>query len=186
MSVREGEWTGLDEAFAELEHECADIARGLSVRAFNSILSKTPQYLGRMAASWTYSIGAPEYVDRSSLVRPPSVKGPSGFIDYGEFTGLWRGHPFAIAIAGSANAGKDRGLKLGDVVYLSNGVDHGEGEYSQGVEDGTVKLRAENLPGAPVSRTIDYIGVTFADISPVRAKSLKALRIGQPDASSNP
>ena len=180
------QWRDLGKAFAELEAELGDVARGLTVQVFNGILSKTPQYLGRMAASWTYSIGVPEYVDRSDLVEPPAVKGPSGFIDYGEFSGLWRGHPFAISIAGSANAGKDAAFRLGDKVYISNGVDHGEGPYSQAVEDGDVILRAVNRPGAPVSRTIDRIGVTSQNISPLRARTLKSLRIGQPDASRNP
>lgn len=178
-------WTGLDAAFAELEAECTDIVRGLTVKVYNGILSKTPQYLGRMAASWSYSLGAPQFVDRSHLVQPPAVKGPSGFIDYGEFKGLWRGHPQAIAVAGAANAGKDSGFRLGMTVYISNGVNHGEGEYAGAAEDGDVILRAVNRPGAPVSRTLDDVGKTHQNISPIRARTLKALRIGQPDASSN-
>ena len=178
-------WVGLDAEFAKLEDECADIIRGLSVRTFNSILSRTPQYLGRMTASWTYSLGRPEFVDRSELVKPPSVRGPSGFIDYGEFKGLYRGHPFAISLANAASAGKDRSFKLGMTIYISNGVNHGEGSYSQGVEDGDVILRAQNRPGAPVSRTLDYINAYYQDITPAKARTLKSLRIGQPDASSN-
>lgn len=178
-------WTGLDAAFAELEAECTNVVRGLTVKLYNGILSKTPQYLGRMAASWSYSLGTPLYVDRSNLVQPPAVKGPSGFIDYGEFKGLWRGHPQAIAVAGAANAGKDAGFRLGMTVYISNGVNHGEGEYAGAVESGEVILRAVNRPGAPVQRSLDGIGATHQNISPLRARGLKALRIGQPDASSN-
>lgn len=178
-------WTGLDAAFAELEAECTNVVRGLTIQVYNGILSKTPQYLGRMAASWSYSLGSPLYVDRSALVQPPAVKGPSGFIDYGEFHGLWRGHPQAIAVAAAANAGKDAGFRLGMNVYISNGVNHGEGEYSQAVESGEVRLRSVNQPGAPVARTLDTIGATSQNISPRRATTLKALRIGQPDASSN-
>lgn len=179
-------WIGLDQAFAELEAECEDIVRGLSVRVWNGILSKTPQYLGRMTASWTYTLGAPQYVDRSHMVQPPATKDIDGFIDYGEFTGLWRGHPLAIAVANANSANRDAGFKLGMTIYISNGVNHGEGPYSQAMEDGEVVLRSVNRPGAPVSRTIDGIGAIYANISAQRAVTLKTLRIGQPDASSNP
>jgi hypothetical protein len=162
-----------------------NVVRGLTVRTFNGILSKTPQYLGRMAASWTYSIGAPQYIDRSSQVQPPAVKDISGFIDYGEFTGLWRGHPLAIALANAASANRDSSFKLGDTVYISNGVNHGEGPYSQDIEDGNITLRSVNRPGAPVARTLDSIGAMYGNVSPARAATLKSLRIGQPDASSN-
>lgn len=178
-------WVGLDQAFAELEAELTDVARGLTVRVFNGILSKTPQYLGRMAASWTYSIGAPEFVDRSTLVGNHIEKSPSGFIDYGAFTGFARGNPIAIGIANTANVGRDKAFKLGDVVYLSNGVNHGEGPYSQDIESGNIILRAVNQPGAPVARTLDWAGVFYADISPNKARTLKSLSIGKADASSD-
>lgn len=179
-------WKELDQAFDELVAECTEITRGLTVRVFNGILSKTPQYLGRMAASWTYSIGEPEFVDRSALVDPvPETKSASGYIDYGQFTGLWRGHPLAIAIANSANEGRDKSFKLGDIVYLANGVNHGEGAYSQDIEDGNIALRAENQPGAPVARTLDWASIYYKDISLQKASTLKSLTIGSPDASSN-
>lgn len=179
-------WTGLDVAFAELEAELTNVARGLMVRIWNGILSKTPQYLGRMAASWTFSVSEPQFVDRSALVDPaPEQTSANGFIDYGQFGGLWRGHPAAIAIANSASAGKDRAFKLGDTVFISNGVNHGEGAYSQDVEDGNVILRAQNRPGAPISRTLDWASVYYNDITPQKAASLKVLTIGSPDASSN-
>lgn len=181
-------WKGLDEAFAELEAELTDVARGLTVRIWSGILSKTPQYEGRMAASWSYSIGAPEYVDRSHLVSPDPF-GQGDFTHLGYYKDgvvpLYKGAPAAIAVSNSANAGRDKAFKLGDVVYISNGVNHGEGEYSQAIEDGNILLRAENLPGAPVSRTLDWASVYFNDVSPPKAASLKALTIGSSDASSN-
>lgn len=173
-------WRGLDAAFAELEAELTNVARGLTVRTFNSILSRTPQYLGRMAASWTYSIGHPEYVNRSDRVDPEAEKLASHrYRDLGSFKGLYRGHPLAIAVANVANAGRDSAFRLGDVVYISNGVNHGEGAYSQDIEDGNITLRAENRPGAPVSRTLDFIGTFYRDTSPIKARALKSLHIGQ-------
>lgn len=182
-------WSGLDAAFAELEAECTDIIRGFTVRAFNSILSKTPQFQGRMAASWSYCLNHPHFDDRSAMVTldrtATGVHTELGYYQEG-VQGLYRGHPVAIAIANAANAGRDKAFKLGDIVYLTNGVNHGEGSYSDSVESGEITLRAENQPGAPVSRTIDYMGVYYQAISPVKARSLKALQIGAPDASSNP
>lgn len=179
-------WSGLDAAFAELEAECTDIIRGLTVRVFNGFMSQTPQFMGRMVASWSYCLNTPEFYDRSNQVDPLGHKLASHrFNDFGDFRGLYKGHPIAIAVANAANSGADNGFKLGDTVWLTNGVDHGEGAYSQDIEDGNIVLRAENRPGAPVSRTLDFIGVAFQNISPVRARSLKALRIGQPDASSD-
>jgi hypothetical protein len=177
-------WTGLDAAFAELEAECTQIVRGMTVKIFSGILSKTPQYLGRMAASWTYSLNAPEYVDRSSSVDPEAEKlAAHRYTQFGAFKGLYRGHPLAIAVANQANSGRDAGFRLGMTVFLSNGVNHGEGAYSQDTEDGNVVLRAENRPGAPVSRTLDWAGIAFRNVSPQVAISLKNLRIGRNEPS---
>lgn len=180
------QWSGLDAAFAELEGELTDVVRGMSVRVFNGFLSKTPQYLGRMTASWTYSLNVPVFVDRSRDVDPTEGKlSESGYIDYGSFKGLWRGHPLAIAVANAANAGKDSGFKLGMTIYISNGVNHGEGPYSQDIEDGSVILRAENRPGAPVARTLDWASVAYKDVTPTAARTLRTLRLGKNDSSSN-
>ena len=172
-------WSGLDAAFAELEAELTDVVRGMTVKIFNGFLSKTPQFMGRMTASWTYSLNVPEYVDRSSLVDPEAEKLASHrFTNLGTFKGLYRGHPLAIEIANAANVGKDNGFKLGQTVYLSNGVDHGEGPYAQDIEDGNIILRAENRPGAPVARTLDWASVAYKDVTPTAARALKNLRIG--------
>jgi hypothetical protein len=180
------QWRDLDQAFAELEAECEDVVRGLTVRVFNGTLSKTPQFLGRMTASWNYCLGTPEYSDRSNMVDPLSEKLNSRvYSDFGTFKGLYRGHPLAIAIANQANKGKDRAFKLGMTVYLTNGVDHGEGGYASGIEDGSIKLRAVNRPGAPASRTLDWAGTYYRTITKAKASSLKALSIGQSNASSD-
>ena len=54
-------WENLDAAFAELEAECADIVRGMTVEIFLHTLQYSPQYFGRYASSWTYKIGSPEF-----------------------------------------------------------------------------------------------------------------------------
>ena len=174
----------IDAAFAELEAECTEIVRGLTVRTWNSILSRTPQFLGRMTASWTYSLNSPQFVDRSSTIPAPSPE-KNGFINYENFSGLWRGHPTAMAIANAASSGRDSQFKLGDTVWFSNGVNHGEGEYAGAVESGEVKLRSVNLPGEPVRRTLDFIGVFYEHISPNKASTLKATHLGATDATSD-
>lgn len=176
------DWEGLDEAFEALEAECEQIVRGLTVRIWNGILSKTPQYHGRMVASWSYSLNGPEYVDRSEQVE---FMGPRK-IELGNFepsSALYKGHHKAINVANLANTGREMRFKLGDTVYISNGVDHGEGPYSELVENGGVHLRAPNLPGAPVARTLDWVEANFGvDIKPYRAEALKGLKIGSQDA----
>lgn len=156
------------------------MVRGITVEVWKSLLSKTPQFEGRMVASWSYSLNEPNYVDRSSQVDPGALKLASHrFTDLGTFRGLYRGHPAALAVANAANKGADAGFRLGMTVWMANGVNHGEGEYSQDIEDGKVKLRPENRPGRPVQRTIDQITSRYADgVTANRAEALKNMRIG--------
>lgn len=154
-------WINLDKAMAELEKELTDIVRGITVKTWNSILSRTPQYYGRMAASWTYMIAsAPSFYDRSSEVQSrmgPSREQLDGLEDPGVFHALWKGHPQAIAIANSHSMGAEAGFKLGDKVWITNGVDHGEGPYSAAIENGEIRLYIYNMPGAPVKHTIEQL-----------------------------
>lgn len=157
----------LNKAFKELEAELEQVARGLSVQLWDSILIKTPQYLGRMAASWSYSLNAPQYLDRSFMV------------DWDITEPLQRGHRTAIDIANEDNLGSELSFKLGDTIWIANGVDHGEGEYAGAVESGEVMLRSVNQPGAPVRRSLDMIGSRYGgDINIKVAQRLKTLRIG--------
>lgn len=172
-----------DKAFAELEKELTSVVRGMTVMMWNSILIKTPQFYGRMAASWSYSIGSPEYYDRSSMVEHYQIDSPASYyIDRegnDQFGGLWRGHPAAIAIANDDNIGSDKKFKLGNTVYISNGVDHGEGYYAADVEQINIPLRQVNMPSAPLSRTVSMIEAKYGSgISARSAVELKNLRIG--------
>lgn len=181
------EWDGFEEAFAELEHEVTDIVRGMTVFTWNGILTKTPQFAGGMAASWSYSLNAPQFYDRSDEIDPETI----GARELA--TGQWRsvnpvrrGHPAAIDIANRANAGADRAFKLGDTVWLANGVDHGQGPYAAKVESGEVKLRSVNQPGAPVKRTLHQIEARFGrDVNNTSAATLKALKLGGFHADSD-
>jgi hypothetical protein len=172
-------WENLDVAFDELEQELTEVARGLTVRAFDSLLSRTPQFLGQMVASWTYSLNTPRFENRWQLAYAAQLERVE---ERDSFQGLWKGHPVAISIANAANAGNDAAFKLGDTVWFANGVDHGEGPYSEDVEVGNVQLRAVNLPGEPARRTMDWIGVRFGEISADQAQRLRERRLGGSNA----
>lgn len=170
----EVDWIDLDGAFAALEDELTRVAQGLTVVAWDSLLDKTPQFYGRMVASWNYSIGQPDFTDRSHQAWAAH----SAQTDRGPFAGLAKGHPVAIAIANANNIGRDSRFNLGDTVYFSNGVNHGEGPYSQAVEDGDVNLRAVNRPGRPAARTFDWLSQNYADVSAGQAKTLATKKLG--------
>ena len=173
-----------EKAFDELEAELEAAARGITVLAWDSILARTPQYTGAMAASWTYSIGNPIEIDRSHAINEEEIGAR-------EINGRWvtsspkgKGDFEAIEVSNVFNIGNDSAFRLGDVVYIANGVDGDDGPYSAGVEDGSIQLRAVNLPGAPIARTLDMIEARFAtDMSDADARQLKQLRIGAFDAS---
>lgn len=163
-------WIGLDEAFAELEQECTEIVRGITVEIFNHTLHMSPQYFGRYVSSWTYKVGSPDFWTNPEF---------NYFIeDTGGIPIGRKGDPEAIFSAVLHNAGREREFKLGDTVYISNGVDHGEGPYAEAIEDGTISLRDVNQPGRPLGRSIDRAGVWYAtSVNPARVPALRAMRI---------
>lgn len=160
------------------EAELTSVVRGLTVEIWKGILVKTPQYYGRMAASWSYSIGTPEYTDRSSMVPPVPDEGAEDEEGGPKFKTYYRGHRRALEVANSVNAGRDQKFRLGDVVWIANGVDHGEGGYSQDIEDGNVNLYRWNLPGRPVSRTLDQVEAKYRWSWQYRLLALKEQRLG--------
>lgn len=170
--VLDASWDNLDQAFAALESELTSIVRGLTVEIWNGVLLRTPQYYGRMVASYTYSVGVPVFVDRSHAVEPVTEE------QIESTPPKSKGHVEAIELANFYNSGAETRFKLGDMVFISNGVDHGEGSYSQAVEEGRVYLRSVNRPGAPARRTLDAIASRYANnISPKKALELKTLSI---------
>lgn len=181
MLQAELQWDNLDAAFEQLEADLTNVARGLAVRAWDALLARTPQFYGRMTASWTFSLNSPVFVDRSDAAWAEQTDK----IDEGPFAGLRQGHPVAIELANFYNAGRDKAFKLGDTVWFANGVDHGEGPYSQDVEDGNINLRAENLPGEPARRAIDWIGLRYAEITPNQARLLRARTLGEGSGTSD-
>ena len=163
-------WEGLDEAFAELEAECANVIRGMTVEIFLHTLQYSPQYFGRYASSWTYKIGSPEFWTNPEFDYVAEDQGYAPIYRKGDYP--------ALASAVKHNLGRDSGFRLGDTVYISNGVDHGEGSYAGLIEDGQIKLRAVNQPGRPLGRALDRAATWFAnDVNPKHAANLKAMRI---------
>lgn len=176
----------LDRAFDELSDELGQVARGMSVELWNMVLARTPQFAGRMAASWTYSLNAPVFVDRSGAIAMELDQMPSHLVGTDPYTGdevfggRKRGDPEAIALANFASYGAEVEFKLGMTIWMANGVDHGEGAYSDAVETGKVRLRSVNRPGAPMQRSVDTINSRYGiDVSPGVAARLKSLRIGE-------
>lgn len=160
---------GLDEALEALEERVTGVARGLTVSLWDGVIRRTPQYEGRLVASWTYNLNSPICVDRSHLVPKLPNSGP-----------FRAGDAPAIAVANRFSAGKEQNFTLGDTVYICNGANHGEGPYAGPVETGQVRLRFENLWGHPaVKRTLDLMNARYAGGVPYAAGSqLLRLRIG--------
>ncbi len=181
-------WQNLDAAFAELEAELTAVTKGLIVDTWNKILVKTPQDYGGYAASWTLTYTATHYVDRSRLVsqhRKARARRRDLKFESLSHVPKGRGDRAAISIANAASAGAAEKFKLGDVVYFTNGVNHGEGPYSAIVEAyAPVQLRWMNRPGRAVGRTLDQVQVKYAaGISRAAALRLKAVRMS--DAASD-
>lgn len=182
----EVEWEGLDAAFEELEKQCAETVRGIAVEAWHRMLNQTPQFLGRMTASWSFCLGTPQFYDRSFAVDwNPGESAPrrkmfgGGQFDYEEDLGAkYKGHPVAIELANSFNQGKELPFQLGMDIYFTNGVDHGEGPYAAAVEDGSIRLRHVNQPGAPARRALDAVAAKYhIGVSEARGEVLRGLRI---------
>jgi hypothetical protein len=156
------EWLNLDEAFASLEAECAQVIRGMSISMWKAILRYTPQFSGGMAASWSYSIGAPVYADRSDQVSVSGDAMPPIFHR--------KGDPEAIAVANSQGVSRAP-FKLGETVYIANGVGHAEA-----VESGDIRLRFVNMPGRPMMRGLALVSDRYSvDVSRAAAGQLKRL-----------
>ena len=160
------EWDNLDQAIEDLiEKELTPIARGVINDFWIKVLYRTPQYYGRMVASWNYSIGAPQFVNRADVWGERDIPVSAGDME-------------AISYAAWMNQGKDSAFKLGDVVYMTNAADHGEGAYSQFIEDNAWYLRNVNMPGHAVERAMDATSALYGSgIPPQAVAYLKSIRI---------
>lgn len=155
----------LERALKELTvKEFEPVVKGLGQELWNSILTKTPQYFGRLTASWSYSVNTPITVDRSSMVisdeeadrvRDQRAEMREEGLDVHDVGDVrYRGHPTAIRVAYSMSQGNASNFKLGDTIYFANGANHGEGAYSEFIETvDPLWLRVYNRPGAMVRRT---------------------------------
>ena len=168
--MADSSWENLDAAFAELEAECANVVRGMTVEIFLHTLEYSPQFFGRYASSWSYKIGSPEFWSNPEFDYEAEDQGYAMIYKKGDTP--------ALESAVRHNVGRDSSFKLGDTVYISNGVDHGQGSYAQSIEDGGIALRAVNQPGRPLGRAIDRAATWFAnDVNVKHAAELKALKI---------
>jgi hypothetical protein len=177
-----GQWEGLDQAFAALEEECEAIVRGIAIEAWNYVLRQTPQFFGDAVASWSFSVVTPKFVDRSNLVDHPEptlgeqgADEPAGFkFRYDPEEIKQKGHSSAIEIANLFVGSTPWTWHLGQEIWFANGVD-----YSAGLEDGSIRLRAVNRPGQMASRALDNIQTAYGDqVSPRSVNRLKGLTIG--------
>lgn len=155
-------WVGLGEAFEHLEQRCTNVARGVITVLWRGILERTPQFSGGLVESWTYSVGAPRFVDRTTA-KDEVVESPK-----------WAGYKPNILKAELHNLNADTTFKLGDKVYLANGA-----TYASDVNAGEVPLRAVNAPFA-VERAMDVVMLRYGlGINPRQAAQLVKQRVGE-------
>lgn len=177
------DWENLDDAFGDLERECSEIVRGLSIEAWNFTLQQTPQFEGRLVASWSYSLNQPHYVDRSRAAELITKTADQFLTDDDEgdvFSGRRKGDPEAIAIANLGSEGKEMPFALGMSIFFANGVDHGEGPYAADIERGAAHLRPVNQPGRMAERAFDRLAARYGSgVSARKADELKSMRIGK-------
>lgn len=175
-------WKGLDAAFNELEAEVTDVARGVTVHLFYSIMARTPQYYGGMTASWTYNFNGVGYDRTSSIPERTTPDGPELYGEKAAHRPRGKGDERAIRIAVQASAGKDSQFALGKKVYITNGVRSPfEGPYGEMVEswEGSPPLRGVNLPGQPMKRALNMIQSKYGlGVKKKDVPELKAWRIG--------
>ena len=181
----------LEKALQELaEKELAPVVKGLAQEVWNSILIKTPQSFGRLAASWTYSVNVPIITDNSNLVisnedaKDALQRKKEANLNGEEINvGLrYRGHREAIGIAYRMSAGNAQSFKLGDTIYIANGADHGEGPYSEFIENihdtNPNWLYYMNRPGAMVRRTMQNVDAKYSQgISENQAERFKGYQL---------
>lgn len=171
LATVNAQWANLDEALGQLRQELTEVARGITVSAWKHILAASPQYDGRLVVSWTYNLHNPLIEDRSAMA-PPREEG----------VGPYRaGDRPAIDVANALNAGRDLAFRLGDTVWISNGVNHGEGMYAEIAESITfngVTLRYVNMPAQPITRTSDLLAGRYSGgVNRAQAGQLRRLSI---------
>jgi hypothetical protein len=122
-----------------------------------------------MVVSWTFKVGWPDTRDNSAAAPPPRTDGMP----------YRRGDRAAINIANALNKGEEKMIYgLGYRVFISNGVDHGEGAYAGMAEYDAVKLRFANQPGMPIALTTAMIQSRYGEgVSRAQAAQLRRLEI---------
>lgn len=163
----------VEEALDALEGDVRQAIAGVAVELFNNIINRSPQYSGAYAASWTISSNEPKYINRRGQVEGTALKRD-------EDTGLFIEAPFqkgsvpAIDLALRESKGFSEAFRLGDTVWIANGVLNEEGEsYGPSIESGTINLRAVNRPGDALQRSLNFVVGRYGEISQQAVVKLK-------------
>ncbi len=166
----------VDDWLAGTRELAKDVARGLSVKLFYGVLSRSPQFSGDYAANWQYSTGLPNSTFRGGLFPDQKVRiGEYGRIS-GPTSAKSTGHPEAIAYAISNNAGRDAAAKLGVPIFISNSAQHDDA-YAWLIENNQIKFRPGNAGAVARLSAAEVIG-RYAHIGKAEAIALSAARIG--------
>jgi hypothetical protein len=163
---------GIDLWMESVEQLVDGVHRGLTIQAFDLIVTNTAQWSGNMAASWTISVGSPNAVVETpfkDLDAPVSKDSPSG-------SSYLAGSAPAITYA-KAQARADGALsliRLGVTAYISTGV-----PYAVAVDEDIhpVTLKAFLRPGNPALAMVARVEEFFSrmgELSEIEARRLAA------------
>lgn len=168
--------SALDKKFAQINERVNRVYRGYCVIAFNHLVNNTPQWSGSAAASWNFSLGAPDLTpDRLMAESYESWKRP------GVFEPRFDAHDVpAIARAKERNQGRDAQVRLGVDVFISNGSRGVSNEaYASMLENNPGGyLRPENEGGQMILKTRGMLGGSYGTITKAGAHKLRSVRLG--------
>lgn len=158
--------TGLEAAFAAIdkwlmdaEHLAIEAAIGLAYKAFDVVLSTSPQYSGDFVANWKLSVGAP------NVSFQPGVFPEMAYPVDRDKQPFKRGDTAAIMHAITASNGALSSAKLGDTLWLANSAQHDD-LYAWKIEDNLIRFRPVNFGGeGPLGQARDSITIKYHEIT---------------------
>lgn len=166
--------------FGAVRVAAAEAAVGMAQVAFEDALEKSPQYSGAFAANWRLNKDGP---DRTAEHDPLGTKGqiPAPFS---------RGNgEMAINYAKTRQAGKLKGFKLGEKIFVSNSTQGANEVTKEGlhatmfnnlairIEEGKIKLRPINAGADHIARGAGehvirrYSRIGAAELEALRSKA---------------
>lgn len=146
------------------EQHIADVARGIAVETFDTMLRISPQYSGDFVANWNVSVDQPDESFRQFRTFQDSHKAP--------FIG---GDAEAQAEAKLRNRGRADGFTLGQTIYITNASVHAGDYYAGLIEDNQIKFRPGNA-GAVIANTVQIMASKSHALSSSEAQQLAAER----------